>query len=79
MIITSYFCFKYIRKNITIQRDNMTSTKNIEKNTNTLTIRLNSEIESRLDFLQNKLQLSKSAIIKLAISRMFESENNGDD
>ena len=57
----------------------MTSTKNIENNTNTFTIRLNSEIESRLDFLQNKLQLSKSAIIKLAITRLFEDEIGGDD
>ena len=43
-----------------------------ENNTNTFTIRLNSEIKSRLDFLQTKLQLSKAAIIKLAISKMFE-------
>ena len=57
----------------------MTSTKNIENNTNTFTIRLNSEIESRLDFLQNKLQLSKSAIIKLAITRLFEEEIGGND
>lgn len=45
---------------------------NKEQNTNTFTIRFNSEIQSRLEFLQTKLQLSKAAIIKLAISRMFE-------
>ena len=45
---------------------------NTEQNTNTFTIRFNSEIQSRLEFLQTKLQLSKAAIIKLAISRMFE-------
>lgn len=45
---------------------------NKEQNTNTFTIRFNSEIQSRLDFLQAKLQLSKAAIIKLAISKMFE-------
>lgn len=45
---------------------------NTEQNTNTFTIRFNSEIQSRLDFLQTKLQLSKAAIIKLAISKMFE-------
>lgn len=43
-----------------------------ENNTNTFTIRLNSEIKSRLEFLQTKTQLSKAAIIKLAISKMFE-------
>ena len=43
-----------------------------ENNTNTFTIRFNSEIKSRLDFLQTKLQLSKAAIIKLAITKMFE-------
>ena len=43
-----------------------------ENNTNPFTIRLNSEITSRLDFLQTKTQLSKAAIIKLAISKMFE-------
>ncbi|WP_405305573.1 hypothetical protein [Methanobrevibacter sp.] len=47
----------------------MTNTKN---NTNTFTIRFNSEIQSRLDFLQEKTQLSKAAVIKLAISKMFE-------
>lgn len=45
---------------------------NTEQNTNTFTIRFNSEIQSRLDFLQKRTQLSKAAIIKLAISRMFE-------
>ena len=43
-----------------------------ENNTNTFTIRLNSEIKSRLEFLQAKTQLSKAAIIKLAISKMYE-------
>lgn len=43
-----------------------------ENNTNTFTIRLNSEIKSRLEFLQVKTQLSKAAIIKLAISKMYE-------
>ena len=43
-----------------------------EYNTNTFTIRFNSEIKSRLDFLQEKTQLSKAAVIKLAISKMFE-------
>ena len=43
-----------------------------ENNTNTFTIRLNNEIKSRLEFLQAKTQLSKAAIIKLAISKMFE-------
>lgn len=57
----------------------MTNTKNIENNTNTITVRLNSEIENRIEFLQTKLQLSKSAIIKLAISRMFEAETQGDN
>ena len=47
------------------------------QNTNTFTIRFNSEIKSRLDFLQEKTQLSKAAIIKLAISKMFE-EYGGD-
>lgn len=46
--------------------------RNTEQNTNTFTIRFNSEITSRLDFLQEKTQLSKAAIIKLAISKMFE-------
>ena len=45
---------------------------NAEKNTNSFTIRFNNEITSRLDFLQEKTQLSKAAIIKLAISKMFE-------
>lgn len=45
---------------------------NTEQNTNTFTIRFNNEITSRLDFLQEKTQLSKAAIIKLAISKMFE-------
>lgn len=52
---------------------------NTEQNTNTFTIRFNNEIQSRLDFLQNKFQLSKAAIIKLAITRMFEEEIDGDD
>ena len=43
-----------------------------ENNTNTFTIRLNGEIQSRLDFLQEKTQLSKAAIIKLSIYKMFE-------
>lgn len=45
---------------------------NAENNTNTFTIRFNSEIKSRLEFLQQKTQLSKAAVIKLAISRMYE-------
>ena len=45
---------------------------NTEQKTNVFTIRFNNEIQSRLDFLQTKLQLSKAAIIKLAISKMFE-------
>ena len=45
---------------------------NTENNTNTFTIRFNSEIKSRLEFLQSKTQLSKAAVIKLAISRMYE-------
>lgn len=44
---------------------------NTENNTNAFTIRFNSEIQSRLDFLQQKTQLTKAAVIKLAISKMF--------
>lgn len=50
---------------------------NSKQNTNPFTIRINSEIKSRLEFLQTKTQLSKAAIIKLAISKMY-NEYGGD-
>ena len=59
----------------------MTSNNNTKKELNAFTIRADKKMTDMLEYLKGKKNINKTAIIKLAVSEMYNQEilKNGDE
>ena len=59
----------------------MTIQNNSKKNYNTFTIRMDSKMIEMINYLKGKKNINKTALIKLAVSEMYNQEviKNGDE